>query len=263
MLSCIAYTFPAAVSAQVVFTELMYDVPGSDSGREWVEVFNAGAAPVKLTAWKLNENDTNHKIVAVEGGDILAPDSYTVIAASPSTFKAEWPKFSGQLFDSAFSLSNDGETISLRTASSTVVDSVTYSSSLGASGDGNSLNRAPGSSEVFVPRAPSPGAPMSSNIIPKVEKPLPAPKSPKTKSTLSKSASAVVIHSAVLQDLTGEVLAADTATGGERSAPLPAPSENSSYLWWAGAAALALAAGGGVAASRRAAKTEWDIVEEK
>ena len=47
LLITVAALSPCAAFAQVVFTEVMYDLPsGSDSGREWVEVFNAGAAPV-------------------------------------------------------------------------------------------------------------------------------------------------------------------------------------------------------------------------
>jgi len=36
---------PLSVSAQVVISEIMYDLPqdsGADGGREWVEVYNSG-----------------------------------------------------------------------------------------------------------------------------------------------------------------------------------------------------------------------------
>src|SRR4051812_46838445 len=95
---------PCFAFAQVVITEIMYDLPtGSDSGREWIEIYNAGSESVKLTGWKLFENSTNHKISAVSGGDALLPSSYTVIADNAEKFKADWPQFSGQLFDSTFS----------------------------------------------------------------------------------------------------------------------------------------------------------------
>src|SRR5262249_12463335 len=158
-------------------TEIMYDTPGSDSGREWIELYNGGTNPVPLTQWKLFENATNHKITAVQGGNTLAPNTYAVIADNAADFKSDWPQFSGPLFDSAFSLSNEGETIALHDASSTSIDSVSYQSSLGGAGDGNSLNRAPGTSD-FVARSPTPGTAMSQNAIPP-----PPPKASPPKST--------------------------------------------------------------------------------
>ncbi len=120
---------PQVSFAQIVVTEIMYDLKsGSDSGHEWVEVYNAGASVVKLTDWKLFENGTNHKITGVVGADTLMPYAYAVIADNREQFKVDWPNFSGQLFDSAFSLSNSGETIIFRNASSS--DSVaSYQSS--------------------------------------------------------------------------------------------------------------------------------------
>ncbi|MCR4281332.1 MAG: lamin tail domain-containing protein, partial [Candidatus Kaiserbacteria bacterium] len=47
---------PFTASAQVVISEIMYDLEtGSDSGREWVEVFNSGGSSVNLTDWKVSE----------------------------------------------------------------------------------------------------------------------------------------------------------------------------------------------------------------
>ncbi|MEK7509167.1 MAG: lamin tail domain-containing protein, partial [Patescibacteria group bacterium] len=133
---------PLSASAQVLISELMYDLAeGSDAGREWIEVYNAGASPLTLTDWKLYENGTNHKVTAVQGGEILAPGMYAIIAGDVGKFKADHPMLSGQLFDSAFSLSNTGESFALRDSAGVDIDSVTYTSVLGANGTGDSLQR--------------------------------------------------------------------------------------------------------------------------
>lgn len=248
--------------AQVVVTEVMYDLKtGSDSGREWIEVYNAGAAPVKLTDLRLFENGTNHKIAASAGNDTLAPGSYAVIADNAEKFKIDWPNFSGVLFDSTFSLGNFGETIAIRTASSTDIDTVPYQSSLGGAGDGNSLNRVPGGGIPFIPRTPSPGAPMSASAVP--------PPPPKQSAASAKS----IAKRTVASQTATEPVAAEETT-------LPAPAEPDvqmagaaevvpvrstsapSYLWWLAALTLALLACGAMVAAKHVGKKEWNIVED-
>lgn len=154
-----AALFPSAVSAQVVISEIMYDLEsGSDSGREWVEVFNTGGSTVTLTEWKLFENGTNHALTAYSGSEEIPSGAYAIIADNPANFLADNPGFSGSVFDSAFSLSNTGETLILRCCGSDLLDkdSVTYSSAMGAQGDGKTLQRSSGGS--FSALAPTPGS---------------------------------------------------------------------------------------------------------
>jgi len=253
---------PSVAFAQVVITEVMYDPAGADTGHEWIEVYNTTQTPVKLTDLKLFENGTNHKIVA-QGSDMLAPSSYAVVASNPTDFKSDWPQFNGVLFKSAFNLSNSGETIALRTTSSTDVDTVSYSSSLGGAGDGNSLNRAPGDTS-FVARAPSPGSPMSSAAIPP-----PAPKQapvPKTKTTPTRKSTSLSANSPYTPNVVAAPEAEQTTVPEVRAenaaAAAPVSSSNTSYLWWIAAAGLALLAAASIVVAKRFGKSEWDIVED-
>src|SRR3989344_961500 len=122
------FTFaPLAVSAQVVINEIMYDAPdpGGDSGREWIEIYNAGNTAVDLTSWKLFEGDTNHNLVIAQGNNMLPVGGFEVVADKPDKFLAERVGFSGTIFDSTFSLNNTiGEKLALKNASSTVVSEV-------------------------------------------------------------------------------------------------------------------------------------------
>ncbi|MBI4068201.1 lamin tail domain-containing protein [Candidatus Kaiserbacteria bacterium] len=148
---------PASVFAQVVISEIMYDVPGADTDREWIEVFNSGGSAIDLSTWKLFEANASHIITTISGGTMIAPGAYAVIADNAPTFLTDHPSFSGQLFDSTFSLSNTGETIALRDTDAIEKDSLSYTSTAGATGDGNTLRRTSVNSTTLVSSAASPG----------------------------------------------------------------------------------------------------------
>jgi hypothetical protein len=155
----IALIVPLSAGAQVIISEIMYDLEsGSDTGREWVEVFNVGSSAVTLTDWKFFEADTNHSVTAFSGGEALASGAYAVIADNPTKFLADWPGFSGLLFDSAFSLGNTGETVAVRTPELATSDSVAYQSAWGGAGDGTALQRNSADTGAFAPGAPTPGS---------------------------------------------------------------------------------------------------------
>lgn len=149
------FAVPVHGLAQMVMTEIMYDVPGADTGREWVEVRNSGSTAIDLSTWKFFEANVNHKITAV-GSATIAPGAFAVIADVPDKFLADNPGFAGQVFDSAFSLSGDGEALVLRDAGGSDVDSVSYDISVGAQGDGLSLQKT--SDGRWISAVPTPGS---------------------------------------------------------------------------------------------------------
>ncbi|MBU1557864.1 lamin tail domain-containing protein [Patescibacteria group bacterium] len=132
--------FPLVLNAEIIITEIMYNPEGSDTGKEWLEIYNKGEA-VDLTGWKLFEAETNHKInPAEEGKNLNFPaNSYAIIVDNFEKFKENYSSFSGLVFDSAYSLSNTGETLIIRDNDLNDIDSVNYSVDSGADGDGNSL----------------------------------------------------------------------------------------------------------------------------
>ncbi len=146
-------------SAHIVIDEIMYDISGSDAGREWIEVHNEGKESINFSKWKFSEGNSNHGLIAVKGSSVISTGEYAVIVGNPDTFKNDWPDFAGTIFDSAFSLSNTGETLSLKDSNLNVSDEVSYSSTWGAVGDGKSLQRA---DSKWGTGAPTPGLP---NVI--------------------------------------------------------------------------------------------------
>jgi hypothetical protein len=148
-----AFTLPAFAYAAPAITEIMYDLEGTDSGREWIEICNQDAA-VNIDGWKLFENGTNHGLTQVQGDSTLASNGCAVIADNATTFLSDHTGFSGILLDSSFSLSNTGETLILRNADLADVSTASYTSDLGAAGDGNSLQR---SASTWIAASPTPG----------------------------------------------------------------------------------------------------------
>ncbi|PIT90956.1 hypothetical protein COU17_03320 [Candidatus Kaiserbacteria bacterium CG10_big_fil_rev_8_21_14_0_10_49_17] len=150
------FFLPITAHAQILFSEIMYDLEGSDAGREWVEIVNTGATSVSLSGWRFFEADTNHKLTIVQGDETLASGDYAVLADDATAFLAENAEYSGTLFDSSFSLKNTGEYLAIRDSELVDQDSLTYNSDWGAGGDGNTLSRS--ASNSWEAGAPTPGS---------------------------------------------------------------------------------------------------------
>lgn len=167
----ILFSVPLGAEATVRISEVMYDVPGTDTGREWVEVVNEGSA-IDLTTFRLFEAGVNHKITAWEGTPgVLASGAHAVIADNPAKFLEDWPTYSGALFDSAFSLSNTGEDLEIRDAEGVALFTVRYPTEIGGNGDGNSLHF---NGSLWSVGAPTPGAAFTGSLIPSASSPTPS-----------------------------------------------------------------------------------------
>lgn len=168
-----------AATTTPIISEIMYDLPGSDAGREWIEITNTSSQPVDVSSLKLFEASTNHALSLVLGSKILPPNGSAIIADDPVKFKIDWPNYLGALFNSTFTLSNANETLVLKDSSLATVDSVSYDHSQGAAGDGNSLQW---NGSIFVPSKPTPGTYDPFSLVLTTTTPTPSP-TPKATST--------------------------------------------------------------------------------
>lgn len=151
---------PRYVDANFEITEIMYDLDGTDTDREWVEVRNTSDTSVDLSKWYLFSDNTKHALNPVSEANVPS-GSYAVIVQNPSKFKLDQPSFVGLIFDSSWTgLSNDGDTLALKDQSLNLVGEISFSSSLGANGDGKTLQKNAG---VFVASNPTPGSGYSNN----------------------------------------------------------------------------------------------------
>lgn len=235
---------PLPAFAQVTITEIMYDLSeGSDAGREWIEVY-AGES-VDLSKLKLVENGSNHAIKAFSGGTTIAAGQFAVIADNPAKFSTDNPMFTGVLFDSAFTLSNDGESLSIARGDG-AIDTVVYTNASG-NGTGDTLQRNPGSAQfdVGIP-TPGSGIPFSGLV-----------KSTPPQNGKGKQAAAAA--ATVQAEVMGE---SDFPPESPLVSRQQTQRENKSALWWLGALLIGGGAAAGASLSRYYRKSEWQIVEE-
>ena len=140
-----------AVFASFQITEIMYDVNGTDTNREWIEVQNTGNSSDDLSKWYLFSDNTKHTL-APETASMVPAGGYAVIAQNILKFRTDYPDFNVLLFDSSWTgFNNETGTIALKDPDLNLVSSVTYSSNQGASGDGNSLQYINNSWSAAIP----------------------------------------------------------------------------------------------------------------
>jgi hypothetical protein len=163
LLSIALYIIPIPVFAQISITEIFYNAEGGDTGYEWIEIENVGDSEIDLSGWSLFEGGVNHKLSALSK-ETLSPSEVGVIIQNEEKFKSLFPGVA-TLWRAVFSLSNTGESLSLRDKEKVDQVEVAYSSELGASGDGLSLHREGGS---FSPGTPSPGGNLFEEVVSEV-----------------------------------------------------------------------------------------------
>ncbi len=115
-------------SGTIRITEIFYDAIGSDKGREWIEIENAGP-DTDISQWRLLEGGVQHLIKDAGLGTLVKNGEKAIIADNATLFLIEHPLFEGLVLDSSFTLNNKkGDSISLLDGKDgNVADSVTYS----------------------------------------------------------------------------------------------------------------------------------------
>ena len=153
----------SAAASSLSITEIMYDLEGSDSAREWIEIYNNSGSSIDLTKYKFFESGSAHNITHYQGSSDVANGEYVVIADNPTNFLNDNPNFpKSNLYDSSFSLANDvGENLAIKDANGNIVFEITYNVDLGANGDGKTLQQ--NNSGSWTADLPTPGKGLNSN----------------------------------------------------------------------------------------------------
>ncbi len=139
---------PTISYAYVQITEIMYDLEGSDSKREWVEIYNGGSESIDLSDWRFNDG-SNHTLV---GEDLtIGSGAFALLVSDIETYG----KKEG-VIDTVMSLANTTDTLLLLDGEGNEIERVTYNSEMGAAGNGNSLQLIAGS---WIEATPTPLAP--------------------------------------------------------------------------------------------------------
>ena len=119
--------------------EIMYNPLGSDSGREWIEIYNTAEYMINISGWRLFEGNVNHTIILVSGSYEIPAHSFAIIADDYEDFLIDYPGYSKTLIDSSFKLLNSGEYLAIKNATLEIIDDVDYSPRDGANDTGMSI----------------------------------------------------------------------------------------------------------------------------
>ncbi len=115
----------------VVFSEIFYDTPGTDSVEEWVELYNNSPMEVNIGGWKITDNNGSGSSYTIPQGEAMAPYSYYTIAADSTGFNALYGR-DADVYGNLPSLNNSGDTLLLEDADGRAKDAVAWEG--GASG---------------------------------------------------------------------------------------------------------------------------------
>ncbi len=118
----------------VIINEIMYNPIGTDSGKEWIEIYSNQS--VNVSGWRFYESNTNHKLTLINGSWII--EGYAIIVNNIEKFFVYYPNFNGTLFKTSFSLKNSGEYIAIKNSSLDIIDEISYLTEF-ANGNSKSL----------------------------------------------------------------------------------------------------------------------------
>ena len=133
----------ATSSPQLLINEIMYNPSGTDSGREWLEIYNYSTSTSYAIdeSWRFNDG-SNHQLSIIAGNEIIEPAEYFILTADDQIFLQDYPDYEGTLIDTVMSLNNSADTLSLSVDSGqSFFATTTYQSLWGAGDNGLSLER--------------------------------------------------------------------------------------------------------------------------
>lgn len=271
---------PHTVSAQVIISEFVYDTPGSDSKAEWIELQNTDLVSVDISRWKINDGSNHLFNVPPKNGStgslVIQPGSFLILAADAGSFIASHPDVHISVIDTVIDLSNSGGKITLIDASSTKVDSISYTTSRGAAGTGESLQKINGK---LVSAIPTPGY---ENSIVKIAKKIvkaatvsaahvkKTSRASTRQTTAHKTATregnvksvTALASDPVVSDATDTAQLSGAGAATAAIANLPQGSSGGSInAWMYGALALGVTGAGIAVVANQKKKGEWDIQE--
>lgn len=130
-----------SAESDLVFSEIMYDVSGADSGREWIEIFNSGPEPVSASStWRFFDG-SNHSLSLYQGSSTIMSQEFVILADNAENFLLDYPDFSGTVFDTVMSLPNSSSSLSISFDSGNSYPIFVEYDSLWGGGDGMSLEK--------------------------------------------------------------------------------------------------------------------------
>jgi beta-lactamase superfamily II metal-dependent hydrolase len=110
---------------KVVFSEVFYDAPGSDSEKEWIELYNNSETAVNISGWTIVDSNGTGKTYIIPAGNSIAPGKYFTIARNKSGFTRLYG-YGANLYALFPSLNNKGDSLVLKDLLKEEIDRVAW-----------------------------------------------------------------------------------------------------------------------------------------
>lgn len=148
----LAIILPNVVSAQVVISEIAWMGSAGNANAEWIELHNTGSSLVSLEEWTVTAQDGSPSIVL--SGTVAAGAFFLLERTTDDTVPGI---AAGAVY--VGSLSNSGETLMLKNAGGTIVDTVVGGENWqGIGGDNVTKQTAQKTTNGWTTATPTPGA---------------------------------------------------------------------------------------------------------
>ena len=108
-----------AAATDVVINEMMFHAISDLDGDDYLELYNRGPDPVDLSGWSFSGIT-----LALPAGTSIAANGYLVVAKEAAQFQATYGFAPAAVYGG--NLSNSGETVALRDATATTIDTVSF-----------------------------------------------------------------------------------------------------------------------------------------
>jgi endonuclease/exonuclease/phosphatase family metal-dependent hydrolase len=135
------FSIVSSTSTGAVFmNEVLANEPGSDTSKEFIEIVNTTSSTVDLSGWKVSDSaGVRHTFAS---STLLGPGKVILVYGASKGIPRSLKSISVAASSGSLGLNNDADTVTLAQSNGTVVDQVSYTSSLSGT-DGVSMNRSP------------------------------------------------------------------------------------------------------------------------
>ncbi|MGA1790902.1 MAG: lamin tail domain-containing protein, partial [bacterium] len=109
----------------ILFSEIFYDTPGTDSIEEWIELYNKSSFDVNIAGWSIVDNNGAGYTFTFPAGTSIAPGTYLTVAIDSAGFAALYG-YEADVYGNLPSLNNSGDTLILKDSLDNVKDFVAW-----------------------------------------------------------------------------------------------------------------------------------------
>jgi hypothetical protein len=109
----------------VVFSEIFYDTPGTDSQEEWIELYNNSPVLLDISGWKIIDNNGSGASYTIPQGTTIEAGTFLTIAANSTGFYNLYG-YDADIYGGIPALNNDGDALLLKNKTGTTYDAMAW-----------------------------------------------------------------------------------------------------------------------------------------